>query len=121
MKIYLAGPYSHPDPAVREERYRALSRAAADLIAMGHIVYSPISHSHAILACAPEHKLPTSWEYWREADSAFIKWADEVCIVPLPGWRESVGVKAEIDLALQLKKDIVLFSARLRKGLKRCA
>ncbi|GIW55540.1 MAG: hypothetical protein KatS3mg082_1944 [Nitrospiraceae bacterium] len=33
--IYLASPYSHPDPAVREERFHAACRAAAALLLAG--------------------------------------------------------------------------------------
>jgi len=33
--IYLASPYSHPDPAVRAERYRAACRATAALLLAG--------------------------------------------------------------------------------------
>ena len=39
--IYLASPYSHPDPAVREERFREACRAAAKLISLGRIVSRP--------------------------------------------------------------------------------
>ena len=37
---YLANPYSHLDPDVREQRYRAACRAAARLMWAGHIVFS---------------------------------------------------------------------------------
>ena len=52
--IYLASPYTHHDPEVRLERYRAVCRAAAGLIRQGRVVFSPIAHSHAIT----EHGLP---------------------------------------------------------------
>ena len=29
--IYLATPYSHPDPAVREQRFQVVNRAASSL------------------------------------------------------------------------------------------
>lgn len=29
-------------------------------------------------------------------------WATEICVLTLPGWKESVGVAAEIDFALKL-------------------
>ena len=41
--IYLAGPYSHPDPDVREARYQALTDAATKLVMDGHIVFSSIT------------------------------------------------------------------------------
>ena len=48
MKIYLAGPYSHKDPLIREQRFKMLNKYAAHLMRQGHIVYSPISMSHPI-------------------------------------------------------------------------
>ncbi len=66
--IYLASPYSHPDPAVREQRFRAACRAAAELIRAGHVVISPVVHGHpmAALGCRPngrfwERSTGTSW------------------------------------------------------------
>lgn len=41
--IYLASPYSHPAPAVRQERYEAACAATATLTREGHPVFSPIS------------------------------------------------------------------------------
>jgi len=46
--IYLASPFSHPDPAVREQRFEAACRAAADLIRQGKSIFSPIAHSYGI-------------------------------------------------------------------------
>jgi len=60
--IYLATPYSDPDPEVREFRYREVNKAAAQLISEGHHVFSPISHTHPI---AQAGDLPTGWDYWR--------------------------------------------------------
>ena len=42
--IYLAAPYSHPDPWVRQDRAGRITEAAARLIADGWAVFSPISH-----------------------------------------------------------------------------
>jgi len=58
--IYLACPYSHPDSNVREYRFKMANRAAAKLMRDGHIVYSPISHTHPI---AMEGDLPLDWAY----------------------------------------------------------
>ncbi len=41
IMIYLASPYSHPDPAVREQRFRAAGDTAAALIRAGHIGLLP--------------------------------------------------------------------------------
>ena len=60
--IYLASPYSHPDPAVRKERFHAACQARAELIRAGWIVFSPIVHSHPLV----EHGVPTTWDFWAE-------------------------------------------------------
>ena len=62
--IYLASPYSHPDPAVRERRFRAACSAAAFLLQAGHAVFSPIAHGHVLA----EHGLPTDWSFWQRFD-----------------------------------------------------
>ncbi len=93
--IYLASPYSHIDPAVREQRFQIASRVAADLFRRGHLVFSPVSHSHAIAI----HGLPADWEFWRPFDILMLMACDELVVLMLDGWRESRGVWAEVNLA----------------------
>lgn len=101
--IYLASPYSHPDPAVRESRYMAVCRAAANLICQRYIVFSPIVHSHGI---ALHGNLAGDWNTWREFDLWFITRCDKLIILKLDGWKESAGIKAEIEIAERLGKPI---------------
>jgi len=98
--IYLASPYSHPDPAVREARFHAVCREAARLTKEGYTVFSPIAHSH----CICQHGLPLEWIFWWRIDAEFIKRSDEVWVLMLDGWKESTGVQAEIRLALEFEK-----------------
>ena len=100
--IYIASPYSHPDPAVRETRFQAACRAAAELMRRGKIVFSPISHSHGIT----QYGLPKDWQFWEACDRAHLERCDEVVVLMLDGWRESVGVKAEIGIARELGKPV---------------
>jgi nucleoside 2-deoxyribosyltransferase len=90
--IYLASPYTHPDPAVMQERYEQTCIAAADLMRAGFHVFSPIAHSHSI---AQFGNLPTAWEYWREFDLVMVEKCDLFLVLILPGWEESTGVFAE--------------------------
>jgi nucleoside 2-deoxyribosyltransferase len=96
--IYLASPYSHPDATIREARFQAACRAAAALIRAGHAVYSPIAHSHPIAA----YGLPTDWSYWERDARLHLKTRAEVVVLTLDGWRESVGVAAELAIAAEL-------------------
>lgn len=95
--IYLASPYSHPDPAVRDMRYMRVRDIAARLILeRDQPVYSPIAHCHDMCAAA---KAPFTYEAWREQDEAMIRPAEEVWVAMLPGWRESAGIEEEVGFA----------------------
>ncbi|HZT79162.1 MAG TPA: DUF1937 family protein [Gemmataceae bacterium] len=100
--IYLASPYSHPDPAVREERFHAACRAAAALLRAGHAVFSPIAHSHALA----RHGLSEDWKFWEPFDREYLERCDEVVVLMLAGWRESVGVREEVRIARELGKPV---------------
>jgi uncharacterized protein DUF1937 len=96
--IYLASPYSHPEPAVREARFLAVCRAAASLIRAGHPVFSSIAHSHPIAA----YGLPTDWSYWERDARLHLAASAEVVVLTLDGWQGSIGVAAEVRIAAEL-------------------
>jgi hypothetical protein len=100
--VYLASPYSHPDAKVRQSRYEAACRVAADLMAQGRFVFSPIAHSHGL----SQFGLPTDWGYWEKYDRAILAHCQEVVVLTLEGWQESKGVKAEIEMAHRLGKTV---------------
>lgn len=106
--IYLCSPYTHPDPAIRETRFRAACRQAAEMFRCGIPVFSPIAYSHAIAA----HDLPLDWDFWERFDRAFLEVCTEVCVLTLDGWRESRGVQAEIVLARQMGKPVSFVEPR---------
>jgi nucleoside 2-deoxyribosyltransferase len=100
--IYLASPYSHPEPLVREHRFLAVCRAAAALMRAGAVVYSPVAHSHPIA----RHGLPGGWDFWERQDRPHLERCDAVVVLQLEGWVTSQGVLAELGLARQLGKPI---------------
>jgi len=100
--IYLASPYSHPDAAVREARFRAACQATAGLLKAGHHVLCPIAHSHPLVA----YGLPTDWDFWQQVDHEYLRHCDEMVVLMLDGWRESKGVLAEIGIAEELGKPV---------------
>ncbi len=103
MKIYLAVPYSDPSADVRLERFEKVTRKVGELMMQGHIIYSPITSCHPIaIRCG----LPTDWGYWEKLDRSFIDWADQVWVYMLDGWKESIGVTAEIKIAEQTDKPV---------------
>jgi len=68
----------------------------------GHVVFSPIAHSHPIARFG----LPTDWAYWERQDREHLARCDEVVVLLLDGWQESRGVQAEIRLAETLGKPV---------------
>lgn len=99
MKIYLAIPYT----GIEEKSFEIANKVAGELIKEGHVVFSPISMCHPIaVTCG----LPTEYKYWREFDYAYLKFCDKLIVVTLDGWRDSMGVTKEIQIAKDLLKPI---------------
>ena len=99
---YLACPYSHPNPEMREERFKAVNKVAAKLMREGRIIFSPISHTHPIA----QYGLPKDWEFWRKYDLIFIRQCSNLIVLKLGGWKKSIGVRSEIRIAKHLGKPI---------------
>jgi hypothetical protein len=110
---YLCSPYSHAEPAVREQRFRAACAAATALIRAGHVVFCPVVHSHPLV----EHGLPIDWQSWERIDWAFLERCDEFVVLMLDGWEASAGVQAEIRIAGELGLSFRYLSADLAGGL----
>ncbi len=96
---YLASPYSHPDASVRTARYEAACLVAGVMMRRGDHVFSPIAHHHPIAA---RHGLSTGFDYWEAYDLAMLSRCDRLAVLAIDGWRESVGVQAEIAMAVRL-------------------
>lgn len=67
----------------------------------GHLVYSPIAHSHGISLYG---NIPPDYEHYRAMDEEMIRWADEVWFYKLPGWKESKGMLEEYEYCLLICK-----------------
>lgn len=97
--IYLASPYSHPDPVVVKTRVLLTMQCCAALLRSGVHAWSPILHSHSM---AEREELPTDAAWWWEWSKDFIRRSDGILVLKIPGWDESKGVKAEADFAREL-------------------
>lgn len=104
---YIASPYTHPDPAVRDARAHEVNRYSGALMQAGVYVYATIWATHHI---AVRHALPTDFEWWLGFNKAFIDPAAGVIVANIPGWRESKGVAQEIGYARELGHPIFLAS-----------
>ena len=101
--LYLASPYSAPIPAMSRRRFEIVCECAGFLMAGGLHVFSPIAHSHPIaISC----NLGLGWDYWAEFDRKMIEMCDQFAVLMLPAWEDSVGVRAEIQIARELGRVI---------------
>jgi nucleoside 2-deoxyribosyltransferase len=95
--LYLACPYTDPDHLVRQERFNLATRAAASLIAKGHIVFSPITMTHPIdIVMAGEWNTLGS-DFWVRFDQAFMERCDEFVLLTIDGWQNSSGIQRELE------------------------
>ena len=99
--LYLAAPYSDPNPTIRLSRYHEANTAAAKLMAAGYGVISPLSMGVTITAACP-NKLGTDWTTWKNTCLSMLACCSVVCVLPLPGWEKSIGVQAELEHARAL-------------------
>lgn len=95
--VYLACPYSHVSPRIRQFRFEEVTKAAGMLIRnYGWNVFSPITHSHPLHELAG---LQGDWAFWKKIDTEYIELSHTVVVFCVPGWRHSTGVQAEIQIA----------------------
>ena len=96
--IYLACPYTNPDPAVQAERVELASIVAARIMLNGFAVYSPITHGHAIAQHLPLSE-DTGHAFWMDQCLPLVAKADALVVLPMAGWRKSRGVAEELAFA----------------------
>lgn len=87
--IYLASPYSHPDPAVQQARHDAACRCVARFWQAGVTAFSPVVHRGLLDVCK-------AYTFWKAPDSPLLAEIGALVVLRLDGWEQSVGVAAEI-------------------------
>lgn len=116
--IYLASPYSHKSRRVENKRFKEVTRVAAELISeYGHSFILPITQSYQLVKIKPE--LGGSFANWKKIDLHFVSKCDEVWVVTMDGWKESIGVQAEIEFAKKKGINIWFIDPKTFKKTKR--
>jgi hypothetical protein len=98
--VYVANPYSHANLEIMATRYDQVTKHVSQALLKGEVVYSPIVHHHHM---ALTHRMPSDWAFWRHIDGNMLASARKLRVLCLDGWERSVGVQAEIAIALALK------------------
>ena len=95
---YLALPYSGTSEKIAE-RVRLMTMYDAELMRNGLFTVSPV-YKHLMLL--NNTKMPGDWNYWEKYSTALLNRSTMLIVMCLPGWRESIGVQAEIEIAKNL-------------------
>ena len=90
--LYLASPYTHHDPHVREARYLEALDALHWLLGNRIWTYSPIVHCHTL---ALQNDLPKDHDYWLEYNHLMILNSRGITVLASSGWEASKGVADE--------------------------
>lgn len=99
--IFLASPYTHPDPAVRYERYAKAKKFVIERIREHREnIYSPIVYTHPLVQAGAGDG---GFKYWKNFNRTMLVASTELWILTLDGWEESLGIRYEITIAIQLK------------------
>jgi len=94
--IYLSIPYAGHEYV----SFRVSCAVAAKLVEAGNVVIAPIIHGHALSEHG--HMLDHGRDFWLKHDLEILYHCNQVVVVKLKGWEESVGVQAEMAEARKL-------------------
>jgi hypothetical protein len=96
--IYLASPYSNSDKEISTFRYEEVTRVAGLLQEeYPYAFILPITMSHNTEKYMKIKD--SSFKHWATRDFTYISRCDEIWVVAMSGWNESLGVIAEIKFA----------------------
>lgn len=95
--IYLASPYSNPDPLIRKTRFLLAEQVTAELMNRRLTVFSPIVYTHEM---ALKYSFPADFAFWQAFCIGMLRKASSLYVLQISGTDESVGVQAEIAFAI---------------------
>ncbi len=109
---YLASPYTAPSTLSKRHqhqlmlsRWREVTELATKLIFYYDLdLILPITTSKVLKDHEP--RLGTHWEYWKKTDTNLVLHSDGLIVAMMPGWKESIGVQAEIAIAKKVRKPV---------------
>lgn len=104
--IYLGSPYTHTLRKIRKARVAKVREALAYFAnnAKNLCLYSPISHWAGV---AEDHELPHDFTFWVQQDFHMIRQSTALWVLTVPGWKQSYGLRQEIEFASDLKKPVL--------------
>jgi len=98
--IYLCQPYSSSDAEVETMRFEAANFTSAYFFGIEHMkIISPIAMWHIP---SRRFNIPGSYLHFREWNETVLLKSEGLLILPLSGWRGSIGVRSELEFAASI-------------------
>jgi hypothetical protein len=82
------------------------------------IVFSPITMTHPIDNILAKDKITLGSEYWVRFDELFMKACSRMVVLMIDGWKESQGIKREMEFFKAMGKDVEYLNPSTMQTLK---
>jgi len=107
--IYLASPYSSPDPLIQKTRFLITEQFVNHTLQTQNlIVFSPILYLHEF---AQKFNLPTNANFYMTFNMNMLRRSESMFLLKLRGWEESKGVTIELNGARMLSIPVIPYNA----------
>lgn len=96
--LYIASPLSHPEPAVMAWRREQARDFTGRLIQAGFRAFCPVVYTAEMQECCPELRsleFDPEGLFWYRFDLDFLRRANGLVLLRLPGWEGSAGMELE--------------------------
>jgi hypothetical protein len=109
--VFVAAPYSHVNPDIRQKRVNAVEEGIAKLIPLfpNWLFINPLSMHHVAVK---NLKIPTDYPFWKKHSHALIQKCDIFLVMnQIRGFYSSKGLQDEFSYFQQIhpKKKIINF------------
>jgi hypothetical protein len=98
---YISNPYNGTEEQ-REERAQIAAKVCGQLLKKDVHAWSPIVHNHSMMKTYNEFTLEERRTKILDFDFSLLKASKGMIVLKIQGWKDSFGVKAEIELCQRL-------------------
>lgn len=98
-KVVVVAPFNTPDVELKKKRVHSIAVYCGELFKQGIV---PVSALLLGLAIAEHNDLPTDSATWINFSKNCVRGCDELHVLQLEGYLDSIGVQLEITEAMEL-------------------
>ena len=111
LKVVVVAPFNTPDVVLKKKRVHTIGVYCGELFKQGIV---PVSALLLGLAIAEHNDLPTDSATWINFSKNCVRGCDELHVLQLEGYLDSIGVQLEIAEAMELGIKIVYVPYELK-------